>query len=227
MTVELERPLEALGAAPELPLTWLRRIVVHREEVLLENGAAPAVPAVQASVAAVVRNPWVGTPATRDLASEVEAVAPRLAVELTDRLLSALGGVDAVEAFGKAAVVGTRGEIEHGGALIHTPWFGNLVREFLDGQSIICFADTRADAGESLVVPMWHKNAAATRSHYQTVSARVPDGPRADEIVVVVAGSTGPRPHARIGDRSTDPTVTAATAATVRPVSTHREDPRP
>jgi hypothetical protein len=82
------------------------------------------------------------------------------------------------------------------------------MREFLDGESIICFADTRAEAGQTLVVPMWHKSHAATRSHYQTISTRVPDGPRADEIVVVAAASTGPRPHPRIGDRTTDPAVT-------------------
>ncbi len=86
-------------------------------------------------------------------------IAPVLARLLTDRLIAALGGVDAIEAFGKAAIVGSAGEIEHGGALIHTPYFGNLMREFLGGESIICFADTRADAGESLVVPLWHKTA--------------------------------------------------------------------
>ena len=86
--------------------------------------------------------------------------------------------MDAVEAFGKAAIVGSAGEIEHGGALIHTPYFGNLMREFLEGESIICFADARAEAGEPLVVPLWHKTHAATRSHYQTVSTRVPDAPR-------------------------------------------------
>ena len=80
---------------------------------------------------------------------------------------------------------------------------------FLEGESIICFADVRGDAGETLVVPMWHKTAAATRSHYQTISARVSDAPRAGEIVVIAAASTGPRPHARIGDRKTDPTVSA------------------
>jgi hypothetical protein len=84
------------------------------------------------------------------------------------------------------------------------------MREFLGGESIICFSDSRSDAGEPLVVPMWHKTAAATRSHYQTMTARVSDAPTADEIVVIAAASTGPRPHARIGDRSTDPEVTAA-----------------
>lgn len=187
----------------------LRKVVVYREEVVAEAGAPPARPAVQASVAAVLRNPWLGTSPSRDLSPEVVAIAPVLARVLTGRLLDALGGVDAVEAFGKAAVVGNAGEIEHGGALIHTPYFGNLMREFLDGESIICFADTRAEAGTTLVVPLWHKTHAATRSHYQTVATRISDAPRPGEIVVVAAASTGPRPHPRIGDRTTDPAVTS------------------
>lgn len=186
----------------------IRRVTLYRETVLSEAGRAPATPVHRAAVAAVLTNPWIGTGPETDLGPEVTVLGPVLARLLTDRLLDALGGVDRIEAFGKAAVVGTAGEIEHAGALIHTPYFGNLVREFLDGESIICFADARAEAGETLVVPMWHKAHAATRSHYQTIAARVSDGPRADEIVVIAAASTGPRPHARIGDRATDPVVT-------------------
>lgn len=185
----------------------VRKLVVHREVVFTEAGAQPAQPARQATAAAVIANPWVGTGPTHYLSQEVARIAPVLAAMLSQRLLDALGGVDAVEAFGKAAIVGSAGEIEHGGALIHTPYFGNLMREFLAGTSIICFADSRADAGDTLVVPMWHKTHAATRSHYQTVSTRVSDAPRPDEIVIIAAASTGPRPHPRIGDRTTDPAV--------------------
>lgn len=207
MTAQLLRT-STPGAADLVGVPWLRRISVYSELVLAENGAAPVRPATRITAAAVVRNPWIGTGPAEDLGPAVEAMAPLLARELTDRLLACAGGPDRVEAFGKAAVVGTAGEIEHGGALIHTPYFGNLVREFLEGESIICFADARAEAGEPIVVPLWHKTHAATRSHYQTITARVADAPRADEIVVVAAASTGPRPHARIGDRSTDPSVT-------------------
>jgi hypothetical protein len=193
----------------------LRKLVLYRETVVTEAGAQPARPAQQASVAAVIRNPWMGTGPTHDLSEDAARIAPVLARLLTDRLIAALGGADAVEAFGKAAIVGSAGEIEHAGALIHTPYFGNLMREFLDGESIICFADTRAEAGEPLVVPLWHKSQAATRSHYQTVTTRVPDAPRADEIVVVGAASTGPRPHPRIGDRTTDPAITSKSLESV------------
>ncbi|MGO4470821.1 amino acid synthesis family protein [Arthrobacter sp. 2RAF6] len=189
----------------------IRKIVYYSEEILLENGASPAVPAVRATAAAVVANPWLGGEATDDLSEQVVEIAPILARKLTDVLSRELGGVDAIEAFGKAAIVGTDGEIEHGAALIHTPFFGNLVREYFDGESIICFADDRADAGSTLIVPLWHKNAAATRTHYQTITTRIGDAPRPGEIVVVLGASTGPRPHSRIGDRLTDPVVKADT----------------
>lgn len=189
----------------------IRKIVLYSEEILVENGLAPAVPAVRATAAAVVTNPWLGGQATDDLTEEVVQLAPVLARKLTDVLAENLGGVDAIQAFGKAAIVGTAGEVEHGAALIHTPFFGNLVRDYFEGESIICFADDRADAGALLVVPLWHKNAAATRTHYQTISTRVGDAPRPGEIVVVLGASTGPRPHPRIGDRLTDPIVKADT----------------
>lgn len=206
-TVDLQ-PLAAPTRSVAGP-PWLRRTCVYREDVLLENGTAPATPALRATAAAVIRNPWIGTGPEEDLAAHVETIAPVLARELTSRLTAALGGVEAIEAFGKAALVGARGELEHAAALIHTPYFCNLMREFLAGESIICFADVRAEAGETLVVPMWHKIHAATRTHYQTITARVSDAPRADELVIIAAASTGPRPHARIGDRLTDPRVTA------------------
>ncbi|MGW0823197.1 amino acid synthesis family protein [Streptomyces sp. NPDC002845] len=206
MQERMDHPDESLG---------LRKLVLYRDVVLTEAGTAPAQPARRASVAAVIRNPWAGTDPSADLSMEQSRIAPVLARLLTDRLIASLGGVDEIEAFGKAAIVGTAGEIEHAGALIHTPYFGNLVREFLHGESIICFVDTRAEAGETLVVPLWHKTHASTRSHYQTISARVSDAPRADEIVVVAAASTGPRPHPRIGDRRTDPVVITETLEVV------------
>lgn len=210
VSVPVNRTADARDARVTSPVHGgIRKVVLYRETLLSEGGREPARTSERATVAAVLANPWVGTEPSTDLSPEVAVVAPVLARLLTDRLLGALGGVDRIEAFGKAAIVGTAGEIEHAGALIHTPYFGNLMRDFLGGESIICFADTRAEAGETLVVPMWHKTLAATRSHYQTITARVSDAPRADEIVVMAAASTGPRPHARIGDRTTDPVVTA------------------
>lgn len=187
----------------------VRKIFTTVDEILSDGGVdAPRV-VRQASAVAIVSNPWVGGGQIRDLQPQTERIAPILAKLLSERLLAALGGAHAVEAFGKAAVVGLGGEIEHAGALIHTPYFGNLLREYLEGTSIICFADARADAGSDLRVPMWHKNAAATRSHYQSLEIHLADAPHADEIAVIAVASTGPRPHPRIGDRTTDVVVTS------------------
>lgn len=197
----------------------LRKVVSVTDDLLLELGRPVAVPVRRVAAAAVIRNPWAGLGLVADLQPEVERIAPGLARLLTDRVSEALGGVDRVEAFGKAAIVGLNGEIEHGGALIHTPFFGNVLRELTEGTSIIVFSDDRLPAGEPLTVPLWHKTAAATRSHYQTCQIRIPDAPRPDEIVVIAAGASGPRPNARIGDRATDPVIRLADLE-------DREDPK-
>jgi len=188
----------------------VRRICTVVEDLVSELGSPVTTPVRRVAVAAVITNPWAGRGIVDSLDEEIADVAPELAHQLTARLVDSLGGVDQVQAFGKAAIVGQGGEIEHAGALIHTPYFGNLLRELTEAESIIVFSDDRADAGASLTVPMWHKMHAATRSHYQTIAVRVADAPRADEIVVVAAGSTGGRPNARIGDRSSDPVVRLA-----------------
>ena len=188
----------------------IRKICTVVEDLQAEFGTPVTTPVRRVAVAAVLTNPWFGRGVVPDLQPEVVELGPLLAHQLTTRLGRALGGTSRIEAFGKAAIVGLGGEIEHAGALIHTPYFGNLFRELTDGASVIVFCDDRMDAGASLTVPMWHKTEAATRSHYQTVSIRIPDAPRPDEIVVVAAGSSGGRPNARIGDRTSDPVVRLA-----------------
>ncbi|QUH03789.1 amino acid synthesis family protein [Saccharopolyspora erythraea] len=182
----------------------IRRIVTVVEETMREVGEPVRVPVRRAAVVAVVANPWAGRGVQDDLSAEVSVLAPEIAHALSDRLLDVLGGAERVEAFGKAALVGLDGEIEHAGALIHTPYFGDVLRHRTDGESIIVFSDQRVPAGTTLSVPIWHKNHASTRSHYQTVPVRVPDAPRPGEIAVIAAASDGPRPNARIGDRRTD-----------------------
>lgn len=198
------------GDPASLEARWgLRKIVYTQEQYVSEYGQGPARPAIRATAAAVIRNPWVGNDIATDLQTPVQEIAPRLAKLLTDRLIEHLGGAANVQAFGKAAIIGTAGELEHGAAMIHTPYFANLVRELLEGEAVIYFSDQRAGAGEPLVIPMCHKTAGTTRDFYQTVTARIADAPRPDEIVVIAAASTGPRPHPRVGDRTTDPKVKA------------------
>lgn len=204
-TVDLSTRSTLTDYADIAAAAGVRRILTQTDEVPREGAGSIR----RATVTAVIRNPWLGTSTSADLQPETRRIAPLLAKLLTDRLLDALGGADRIEAFGKAALVGTAGELEHAGALVHTPYFGNLVREALGGTSIICFVDGRAEAGEMLRVPMWHKTAAATRSHYQTVEVNLADAPHPGEIAVIAAASTGPRPFARIGDRTTDRPVTS------------------
>ncbi|MHA6800242.1 amino acid synthesis family protein [Bounagaea algeriensis] len=185
----------------------IRRIVTIVDETLHELGEPVRTPTRRAAAVAVVANPWFGAGVQEDLSAESARLAPDIAHALSERLLAALGGAASVEAFGKAAIVGLDGEIEHAGALIHTPYFGDVLRNRTEGESIIVFSDQRAAAGTTLSVPLWHKDHAATRSHYQTLPVRVPDGPRPGEIAVVAAASDGPRPNARIGDRTTDAAV--------------------
>ncbi|MCI1255629.1 MAG: amino acid synthesis family protein [Corynebacterium provencense] len=204
-----DRPttFEELGAS-----LGIRRVTLVHEEVYGEAGSVLDTPVHKAAAIAVVKNPWIidgtttGTDA--DLDPATRKIAPVIAKLLADRLLAALGGAGNIEAFGKAALVGTDGELEHAGALIHTPYFGNLIREMLEGTSIICFTDGRVEPGTDVHVPMWHKTHAANRDHYQTIDVPLADAPHADEICVIAAASTGPRPFPRIGDRTTDIPVT-------------------
>jgi len=182
----------------------VRRICTVVEDLVSELGSPVTTPVRRVAVAAVITNPWAGRGFVDSLDEEVADVAPELAHQLTARLVDSLGGVDRVQAFGKAAIVGQGGEIEHAGALIHTPYFGNLLRELTEGESIIVFSDDRADAGASLTVPMWHKMHAATRSHYQTIAVRVADAPHADEILVGLAAAQQGRPQARLAPLSSE-----------------------
>jgi|SRR5690625_123220 len=193
------------GTLDEISVRAIRTVV---EEVHSEGGTATDRPRKIAASYAVLKNPWLNDDTASNLTDFAAFAAPVLAKEITTRLLDHLGGAANVEAFGKAAIVGLDGEVEHGGAFIHTPFFGNIFREILGGSSIICFSESRAEPSESLRVPLWHKNEAATRDYYQSLEIHLPDVPHADELVVMGLAADGPRPHPRIGDRATDPTVT-------------------
>lgn len=188
----------------------IRKLVTSVDEYVTEGGAPPAQAALRVTAAAVLRNPWIGTPTDTDLQTPARQIAPRLAKLLADRVLEQVGDATRIEAFGKAALVGSAGEIEHGAALLHTPYYANLLREFFDGSAVISFSDDRTPAGTPILIPMCHKIRGTQRSHYQTVIAHISDAPRADEIIIFAAASTGPRPHHRVGDRTTDPAINSA-----------------
>ena len=181
----------------------IRKIVTYDEETLVEGFKPAATPWRMFAVAAVVRNPWAGR-YVDDLTSEIYAYGPVLGAFLTDRIIALAGGGAAIEAYGKAAVVGLDGEVEHASGLIHTLRFGNHFREAVGAKSYLSFTNTRGPANAPIMVPLMDKNDAGRRSHYLTVQFAIPDAPRADEIVVVLGGATSGRPHHRIGDRYQD-----------------------
>ncbi|WP_427869995.1 amino acid synthesis family protein [Leucobacter luti] len=184
----------------------IRKISTVRERVFSEGGKSLAKPLELCAAAAVIKNPWVGS-FVDDLGPEVRERAPEIALLLTQEIIDAFGDSHRVAAYGKGAIVGLDGEIEHGSAFLHTPYFGNVIRERLHSKQYISYADTRGAGGTRLTVPLADIVTSGLRSHFVTFGFSIPDAPAADELVIAVVAATGGRPHARIGDRTTDPTV--------------------
>ena len=183
--------------------TEIRKSVNYDEETLIEGYRVSKTPWRMFAVAAVVRNPWAGR-FVEDLKPEIMAYGPKLGEMMTQRMIALAGSGDAIEAYGKAAVVGLNGEVEHASGLIHTLRFGNFYREAVGAKSYLAFTNTRGGANAPIMVPLMDKNDAGRRSHYLTIQFSIPDAPRDDEIVVVLGGATSGRPHHRIGDRYQD-----------------------
>ena len=197
-----------LNSRPTLRVNTLtlniRKLITRHEEVRIEGGK-PADPALHLyGVAAVITNPWAGEEFVDDLRPEILATAPVLGEEMVPRLVEMAGGGSLIEAYGKAAMVGTSGEVEHGSALIHTLRFGNVFRDAVEGTAYLSFTNSRGGPGAVVSIPMMHKIDAGWRSHYLTLEMVIPDAPAPDEIVVAIGGSVGGRPHHRIGNRYSD-----------------------
>ena len=181
----------------------IRKIVTYDEEVFVEGFRAAEKPWRMFAVAAVLRNPWAGR-FVEDLMPEIRAFGPALGEMMTNRMVALAGSGAAIEAYGKAAVVGLDGEIEHASGLIHTLRFGNFYREAVAAKSYLAFTNTRGTANAPIMVPLMDKNDAGRRSHYLTIQFAIPDAPRNDEVVVVLGAAMSGRPHHRIGDRYQD-----------------------
>ena len=185
-------------------LPELRKTVTFDEVVYRDGGRAANPPFRVLGVAAVVTNPWYGRGFVEDLSPDIHRMAPVLGKMLTDMICDLAGSGAAIEAYGKAAIVGTSGELEHASALIHTLRFGNFYRTAVGAKTYLGFTNVRGAANTQLQIPLMDKNDAGRRSHYLTVQFAVPDAPGHDEIVVALGASTGGRPHHRIGDRYAD-----------------------
>jgi hypothetical protein len=180
-----------------MPEFSIRKMMVLTEEILHEGGPAPVTPRRRGAALALVKNPYAGRYAA-ELQPGMEALKP-LGLMLTDRLIAALGGdIKAIDGYGKGAIVGTEGEIEHG-ALWHVPGGYAMRARLGDAKAIVPSAMKVGAFGASLDVPLGHTNAAYVRSHFDAMTVTIADGPRADEILFCLAMACGPRVHNRMG----------------------------
>ncbi|MEC9435554.1 MAG: amino acid synthesis family protein [Pseudomonadota bacterium] len=174
----------------------IRRTALIVEEIFHEGGPAPAEPKRRAAMLAIVANPFEGAYAP-DLQPAMEALRP-LGEMMAARLVEAMGGADRVDGYGKGAIVGEGGEIEHG-ALWHVPG-GYAMRALVSpSKAIVPSAMKMGGMGARLDLPLGHVNAAYVRSHFDAMEVGLPDGPRAGEILFALGMSWGGRVHSRMG----------------------------
>ena len=174
-----------------------RKFALGVEEVHHDGGTPLARPILKGWIGAVVANPYAGR-YVADITPMMEAMKP-LGLDCSRRLLAALGGDPArIEAYGKGAIVGAAGEIEHS-ALWHVPG-GYGMREVLGSAlAIVPSAVKMGGLGTIIDLPIHHKDACYVRSHFDAMTAMIADAPRADEIAFFLTMTTGGRPHARVG----------------------------
>ncbi len=176
----------------------IRKIVVQVDETLTEMGQPIDPPTRRALAMAVIKNPYANR--YSENLDELIAIGETLGGLLGERCVLALGiSPSQAESYGKAAIVGEAGELEHAAAILH-PKLGAPLRKAVEkGAALVPSAKKMGTLGTAIDVPLGHKDAAFVRSHFDAIEARVSDAPRADEIVVAVAVTDSGRPLARIG----------------------------
>lgn len=174
----------------------LRKSAYSVEEIFHEGGPAPEVPLLRAAAVAVIENPFAGR-YEADIQWFMEDLKP-LGLQMAKRLVEMLGGADKIEGYGKGAMIGEGGELEHG-ALWHAPG-GYAMRELLnDSNAIVPSTKKVVGVGGRLDVPITHINASYVRSHFDSMEVGLNDAPKANEMALVLVMSTGERIHNRAG----------------------------
>lgn len=175
----------------------IRQIFTQVEDIFHEFGPRPATPLRRGAVAAVLTNPFAGR-YEPNIVPMMEALNP-VGLELSRRLLAAMRVAPGeIEGYGKGAIIGSAGELEHG-ALWHVPG-GYAMREVLGGAKAIVPSAKKVGApGTKLDVPITHINASYVRSHFDAMEVYVPGAPAADELIYILVMTTGPRVHERVG----------------------------
>ena len=176
----------------------IRKITVQVDEIRVEMGRPVNPPTRRVVAIAVIENPYAGR-FVEDLTDLID-IGEELGGLLGDRCVTALGIAPAqAESYGKAAIVGEAGELEHAAAILH-PKLGAPLRKAVEkGAALVPSAKKMGTLGTAIDVPLGHKDAAYVRSHFDAIEARVSDAPRPHEIVVAVAVTDSGRPLARIG----------------------------
>jgi len=180
-----------------MPDVRVRKFLVSVEDIHHEGGPVADVPLRRGAVLAVIENPYAGA-FHADIQPFMEDLKP-LGLEMARKLLAALGGdPKSIQGYGKGAIVGEAGELEHA-ALWHAPG-GYSMREVLGGAKAIVPSTKKVGGpGARLDVPVTHVDASYVRSHFDAIEVGIPDAPRANEMVVALVMTTGPRVHARAG----------------------------
>ena len=179
----------------------LRKIVVQVEEILHEGGPVVVPPPVRGAIWAICANPFAGR-FEPDLQPAMEALKP-LALQLTDRLVAALGGRAGIDAYGKGALVGEGGESEHG-ALWHVAGGYGMRERLGECRAIVPSVMKVGGIGATLDIPLGHLNAAYVRSRFDAVTVACADGPRSGEVLFALAMARGGRVHSRMGGLELD-----------------------
>ncbi|HXY49059.1 MAG TPA: amino acid synthesis family protein [Terriglobales bacterium] len=180
-----------------MPEVRVRKKLTIVEEIFHEGGPPVSPPLRRAASLAVIHNPFAGK-YVEDIAGFMDDLKP-LGLEMAKSLITILGGNPTrVEGYGKGAIVGTAGELEHG-ALWHVPG-GYGMRELLGGaKAIVASTKKVGPPGTRIDIPVTHINASYVRSHFDAMEVGITDAPRADEILLALVMTTGPRVHARVG----------------------------
>jgi hypothetical protein len=176
----------------------IRKIIVQVDEIHFDGGKAVNPPTRRALAMAVIANPYAGR--FSESLDELIDIGEELGAMLGERCVQALGiAPEQAQSYGKAAIVGEGGELEHAAAILHPKLGAPLRKAVSKGAALVPSAKKQGTLGTAIDVPLGHKDAAFVRSHFDAMEARVADAPRANEIVVAVVVTDSGRPHPRIG----------------------------
>jgi len=180
-----------------MPKVIVRKTLISVEEVFHEGGPVSETPHKRAYIASVIENPFAGR-YVEDIVGFIDDMKP-LGLSMAGRLIEALGGdASVVEAYGKASVVGENGELEHA-ALWHAPGGYSMREKMPNSNAIVPSAKKVGGPGVRIDVPVTHSNASYVRSHFDAIEVGINDAPRKNEMMVILAMTTGARIHNRSG----------------------------